>query len=322
MAIIYIRNQVFPVTPNPVAGDFYLGIDSVSGHLTRQDSLGVVIDLESGATYTDADAINAVNTEILAVGDLFYANGNDKLYVYDAQSSSFKTISKSNLQAIDPDKAFNISSDFIATSSGEFNTFTQGSGATVANVNEETNLRRDCGISRLRSGTTLSSRAGIGLISITAFGLTNFAMQFISRVRVDPFPDATDDFEILIGFSNGYSVAGLGADGVHFRHQRVVNGNRWQLVSREGSADLEVLDSGVELDDLDYHRFEIRIPINAAFAQFYIDDVLVGTINAPNIPSSTTRFGAGMKIQKTAGTSNRDLFADYMSVRTLRTSAR
>lgn len=57
---IRVKGVTFPISPNPPAGRFYIGVDDADGHFKKQDSTGAVTDYESGASYTDEDAQDAV----------------------------------------------------------------------------------------------------------------------------------------------------------------------------------------------------------------------------------------------------------------------
>jgi hypothetical protein len=321
--IIWMGETTFPVVPNPPVNQHYLGFDQSDGNLKSQNSAGVVIDYNSGASYSDADAVNAINAEIQAVPSLLLADAEDFLYVYDNATTSFKKIARGDLFLPQIARFFNVQSDFVATSTGEFSAFVTGTGSGVASVNEETALRRDSGISRLRTGSTASGRAAVGVISSNAYAVGLFSLYFETRFRNPILPTLTDDFQSLAGFGDTfYNAAGIGANSLYFRHELTVNGNRWQAVSRLGSVDVEVIDTGVEMLDTDYHYFKIIVPSSGNTALFYIDNALVATINAPNLPTSAVRMGAGLKIQKTAGSTARDINVDLMSVSSRRTSDR
>lgn len=57
---IRVKSLPFPITPNPPAGRYYIGVDSADGHLKKQDSTGAVTDYDSGSVYTDEQAQDAV----------------------------------------------------------------------------------------------------------------------------------------------------------------------------------------------------------------------------------------------------------------------
>lgn len=60
--LIRLKGATFPVTPNPPAGRFYIGVDATDGHFKKQDSTGVVTDYDSGAAFTAEDAQDAVGS--------------------------------------------------------------------------------------------------------------------------------------------------------------------------------------------------------------------------------------------------------------------
>lgn len=60
-----------------------------------------------------------------------------------------------------------------------------------------------------------------------------------------------------------------------------------------------------------YNIFKINVNSNATQAMFYINDVLVATINS-NLPSTQGAFtGIGAKIEKQGGSAQRNMSIDY-----------
>ena len=60
-----------------------------------------------------------------------------------------------------------------------------------------------------------------------------------------------------------------------------------------------------------YNIFKINVNSNATQAMFYINDVLVATINS-NLPSTQGAFtGTGAKIEKQGGSAQRNMSIDY-----------
>lgn len=68
--IIRVQGATFPVTPNPPANKYYLGIDISDGHLKRQDSTGAVTDYDAGSVYTDEQAQDAVGSILIDTTDI------------------------------------------------------------------------------------------------------------------------------------------------------------------------------------------------------------------------------------------------------------
>ncbi len=323
MAVIYVGNVNFPISPNPASGDHYLGLDSAnSNRLTRQDSAGVVKDLESGLSYNDADAVAAMKAEILAASNKPVPAHNDFLYMRDVVGVGFKTATKSQLQQLDPMYFWQVATDFISTVTGDFTAFTSGTAASNQNSTYGQDLTENAlGVTESDTGSTSTGRAGIGLITGLLLRPTWGRLKYRGRHALNALSTLTDTFTLRLGLTDSYLAAGEGTNGLYFRYTDLQNGGRWECVSRAGGVDLIAVDSGVS-PDLDYHTFEVELNALNTAAVFKIDGATVATIVAPNLPAPSNAFGAGFKIEKSVGTSQRNFYSDFIAVELERQTAR
>ncbi len=312
----------FPVTPNPASGTFYVGIDSTDGHLKKQNSSGVVTDYESGSSYTDSDAVDAINTAIIGAVNEPEPQSDDFLYMRDISGSDFNRVTKLNLQKADPDRLFQLHSDFIGTIAGEFTQYIGGTGASVQTGTYGQDATNNAmGVTQVDTGTTAAGRAGLGLVSGAVFRPTLGEFIHCARLALEALSSVTETFVARTGIGDFYTVSGDGTNGLFFKYTDLVNGGRWQAVSRAGGVDLTVVDTGVS-PDLDYHVYEVMLAEDGQTCLFKIDGATVATITAPNLPTIANVMGAGFNILKTIGIVQRNMSCDWMIIRFSRSTAR
>lgn len=324
MGVIYVGTQNFPITPNPPAGDFYLGLNTAnSNHLTKQSSAGALTDYESGAVYADPQAVAAVKADILTLAQKELPAMDDFVMLRDVVGGDYKQATKAGLLKADPDRFYSNSSDFMGTITGDLVASNAGTGASSqSGTYGEDNTERAIGVIQYDTGTTTTGRAGLGAVSTNALAVAQTALRFAARVAMEALSNPTETFVKLIGFGQFYNQAGEGTNGLYFRYTDLQNGGRWEAVSRGGGADLTAIDTGVA-PDLDYHVFEIRVNEAGNLAQFFIDGNEVAQITNPSLlPSAIQRFGYGVQIRKTAGTTQRNADIDWYLIETKRSSVR
>lgn len=313
----------FPVTPNPEANTFYLGFDlNNSGHLSIQNSAGTVIDLQSGSSYSDSDAVDAINTAILASAELVHPSVDDLIYIRDVVNNQYKKMKRINLLKQKVDRFFSLASDFIGTIAGEFTQYISGTGASVQNgTYGQDAINNAIGVTQVDTGTTATGRAGLGTVTGALFSPTLSRIKYVARIALEAVSTVTDTFTARIGLGDFYTLGTDGTNGLFFSYTDLVNGGRWLAVSRVAGVTVNSVDTGISLD-LDYHLFEIVLDESGQQARYYIDDVLVATINAPTLPAINNKMGAGFQIVKSVGVTQRNMSADHMMVELERTSGR
>lgn len=318
MAVIYVGTRAFPITPNPQAGDHYLGLDTAnSNRLTRQDSAGVVKDLESGLSYTDADAVNAIKTEIRTVASIGVRNISlaDQVYIRNVSTDTFFKARVRDIQRTNPDQYSQVFDDFIGGSATSvFSSFVSGTGAShqVGTYGQDlTELA--IGVLQSDTGTTATGRAGLGTVSGLVFRAGAARIVYQARHALEQLSTITDTFVFRCGLTDNFTTAAEGTNGLYFRYTDLQNGGRFEAVSRVANTEIQAVDTGFA-PDLDYHIYEVELSLDGQQANFYIDDVLVATINAPNLPGGGNPFGAGWKIEKTVGATQRNMDTDWVRV--------
>jgi hypothetical protein len=248
---------------------------------------------------------------------------DDFVMLRDVVGGDYKQATKAGLLKADPDRFYSNSSDFMGTITGDLVASNAGTGASSqSGTYGEDNTERAIGVIQYDTGTTTTGRAGLGAVSTNALAVAQTALRFAARVAMEALSNPTETFVKLIGFGQFYNQAGEGTNGLYFRYTDLQNGGRWEAVSRGGGADLTAIDTGVA-PDLDYHVFEIRVNEAGNLAQFFIDGNEVAQITNPSLlPSAIQRFGYGVQIRKTAGTTQRNADIDWYLIETKRSSVR
>jgi hypothetical protein len=326
MAVIYVGTRAFPITPNPQPGDHYFGMDTAnSNRITRQDSNGVVKDLESGLSYTDADAVLAIQNETrnatqIGIRDVALA---DEVYLLNVASDSFFKARIRDLQRTNPDQYSQVFDDFIGGSATSvFTSFVAGTGSSHQTGTYGQDLTElAIGVLQSDTGTTATGRAGLGTVSGLVFRAGAARIVYQARHALEQISTLTETFVFRCGLTDNFTTSGEGTNGMYFRYTDLQNGGRFQAVSRVAGVEIQAVDTGFA-PDLDYHIYEVELAENGQTCRFYIDDSLVATINAPNLPGGGNPFGAGWKIEKTVGTGQRNMDTDWARVAIERLSGR
>jgi hypothetical protein len=207
-------------------------------------------------------------------------------------------------------------SDFTQSTLGDLVASVTGTGASAQagtyGINSSENAQ---GVLQVDTGTTAAGRAGVGSTSINhMWNRSSQNWYFGARLALEALSAAAiDSFTVRAGFGNTMPIAaGDSINGAYFRYNDAVNGGRWECVTVKANA-LSAADSGV-VADINYSVFEIDMADTSI--RFYINGVLVheqtDALHIPVLPSET--FGFGWKIEKSAGTNQRNVSADWYYV--------
>lgn len=202
----------------------------------------------------------------------------------------------------------------MGTSSGGWVESVSGTGADVAISSTGVNSTEKCvGVIALDCGTTTTGRSGLTKGNLThLFGQgTEFRVTF--RAALSALSDGTDTYTVMIGFTDGAGGSGTtGTDGAFFRYSSTNNAGEWEFITiNNGTTTGTVFDTNVAPTATVNQKFEIRVNAAGTSVTAYIDDTLVATSTA-NIPTGSGRLtGIGAKIEKSAGTTSRQLLMDY-----------
>jgi hypothetical protein len=175
------------------------------------------------------------------------------------------------------------------------------------------------GVYSLATGTTDTGRAAIRS-SGNVILLSRPYVELSMRVLINQFSTVSEEFSFSVGFNNNINGATLNAvDGAWFRYHRLVDGDFWAcLTASESNADptsptntTKTVTAVAPARSSTSERYQVlTIRILAGSVQFLIDGVVVAT-HTTHLPIVGTT-GFGLRIFKSAGTTSRLAYIDWM----------
>jgi hypothetical protein len=185
-----------------------------------------------------------------------------------------------------------------------------GTGAIAANANA---LSGDntFGVLSLLTGSTATGRTATHL-NLTGILFGNGSIEFESRVIIPVLANGTNNYIFYIGFFD-QNAAGDAVDGVYFQYSFSISSTNWILKTSNNSVRTQVISTAPIVANT-WQRLRIVVNATGTQANYYVNDVLAGTITT-NIPTVDGRQTAiAMKIEKTAGINSRNVDIDYVRV--------
>ncbi len=185
-----------------------------------------------------------------------------------------------------------------------------GTGAYVgATSMAGQNLRP--GIAQFQTGTTTTGYAALLLdnVSLGNFQFGAGVYTYETDIRLEDLSDGTETYTIYIGFIDKNTT--LPTDGAYFKYTDVGGGSatpNWYMSCSAASTRTET-DTGTAVAADTWIRLKIVVNADASSVEFFINGVSAGTVTT-NIPTAYT--DAGMIIIKSAGTTNRKMYSDWV----------
>lgn len=174
----------------------------------------------------------------------------------------------------------------------------------------------------LTVGTTSTGRASVYRSHAAILLGSCGALEWETRFTVGAASTATDEFVVVIGLGDQFTASAEPTHGAYFAYRRAVDGDFWVCVTRDNSSETKTVTSVVPADYSTLHRFQIAINEAGTSVVFSIDGTVVAT-HTTNIPTAAgRRVGMGLKVYKTAGTTQRWIYADWVRFKATRSSAR
>jgi hypothetical protein len=293
-------------------GDFYL--DSANGDYYLKTGVATWTSQGSFQNFIDISSLNALTGTTL--------DSLDELFIQDVSVPEKKKItveefSRRRLTS----RIVTVQEDFLATVSNilHLDATSSGTGASVQTGTYGIDgTEKAIGVWELDTGTTAAGRAMFhNAVASIMFGICQIYQQW--RAAINNLSTLAERFTIRIGFSDT-TAAGEAVDGAYFRYRDDVNSGRWECVTRSNSVET-VTDSGITVDT-QYHDYDIEINDTATSVVFKIDGAIVATI-LTNIPTGSARLtGSMIKIEKSLGITQRNLYVDYFSMQFIFTGDR
>lgn len=201
--------------------------------------------------------------------------------------------------------------DFVGYANSNFGIWAvinSGTGATcVTSPSNMDNTR--IGMAITTTGTTNSGYAGIRT-NIQAFEFGAGVYTFETQIKLSALSNSTETYTVYVGF--GDTNTGDQNDGVYFKYSDVGGETptpNWYKCSAVGGS-RTATSTGVAATT-DWVKLKIVINADATSAEYFIDGVSVGVVTT-NLPGTAAQTGALIEIIKSAGTTARTFFSDWV----------
>lgn len=204
----------------------------------------------------------------------------------------------------------------FTTATGSLSVIRVVSG-TGTNVVQVSTYAGALGAARAGTGTDTTGRAALGSNGTNQFEPAIGRLVYRTKCALPNLSDGTETYTSYIGFSDSY--AGAATDGMYFRYTHGTNSGKWEAVCAGGSTET-VVDTGIAAAAATWQTFEIDCNSGATSVVFKINGATVATIATANIPSAGEAFSYMNNIVKSAGTTERYLYCDYIELLVVPTS--
>ena len=201
-----------------------------------------------------------------------------------------------------------IESECNATGNLVFNS--SGTGATVTYTTAGLHDANRFGIANQQTGTTTTGRCALGSGTIEQVVFGTGIVKFCAVVRIPTLSTAAETFLVQCGFHD--NLSGSPVDGLYFEYVHSVNAGDWTTYVYNNSGTIGGFDTNVAVVVGNWYRLEIEVNAAATQAVFSINGTVVQTFTGTIPTGDARRTGFMSSIRKTAGTTNRSLYADYI----------
>ncbi len=272
---------------------------SASRNFTFPDVSGSLLVGGANISFTGNNAFSGANTH---AGDETFSG--DEIFSGDVKFSGTSNIT--NIR-----KFYYEKDDFwrspASTPTGPFGFITIGSG-TGNGTGRTAGSPTTPGQTSWSTGTDTNGYCGF-LSDPTTVTFGGGVWIFECDHAMSAISDGTNRFVTEFGFID--AISGGSTNCVSFRQKDDINSGKWQLVARTNSVETVTNTSIAVGAPNGTHK--IVVAADGSSAEFFINDASVGTVTS-NIPTSTYSTGIGGRIEKSAGTSNRSFFVDYVQI--------
>lgn len=245
---------------------------------------------------------------------VFLVPGASVGLIYDGTSARWEAINSSG--GIGFGAFFDFFEDFTG-SLGACGTAVSGTGASAQiGTYLQNSTERPIGIWQIDTGTTATGKAQIGAAQASAIGAGYGAAIYLTRIAVEALSSGTERFQIFAGFHDAQAGTNV-TDGVYWVYRDDVSG-AWQGATAAAASRTETGAAGPTVGT-NYIWLGIYVdPTWARATFFYSEDsvnwTIAGELTA-TMPSGTQYMGIGNTINKTVGTTQRNLANDLIAWR-------
>jgi hypothetical protein len=169
----------------------------------------------------------------------------------------------------------------------------------------------------LKTGASATGFQGVGAIADNAILLgNNDYWRHESAVRIPSATSALSTsaqrYTVRAGFQE--NTTGDGLDGCFFKYSDNVNSGKWQGLCEGSNPSISLCDTGTTVAVNTWYRLTVVVNAAGTSADFRINGVSTCTIttNIPTVSTKPTSFGVSM--EKTIGTTNREIQLDYQEI--------
>lgn len=218
----------------------------------------------------------------------------------------------------DPDTYYIETDDFNGYLEAGWNGAANGAGATQAVSTYGVDFIENAfGVYQVQSGTSSTGMASI-YKNPMLLGRNSIVEKW--RFALENLGTAGEDYTARVGMFDECNTTSAPNNGVFFRYQYNVNGGNWQCVARSNGGAEVVANSSIPAT-VTFQQLTIRIDESGGRAEFFIDGASAGILTS-GIPISGPYVYPCMKIQKSAGNTNRNLHVDWRTIKITRVGAR
>lgn len=211
---------------------------------------------------------------------------------------------------------FDVFEDFLGTT-GAFGSVVSGTGASAqAGTYLQNTTEKPIGVWQIDTGTTATGRAHLGALSNAAIAPGWGPAVYLSRIAVEALSNATDRYQIFNGFHDAVGGTNV-TDGIYWVYRDDVSA-AWQAGVAAASVRVENFAAGPTVDT-NYIWLGIYVDPTWARAVFFYStnsvDWIIAGARTTGLPTTAQFFGLGATINKTVGTTQRNLSVDVMAYR-------
>lgn len=202
-----------------------------------------------------------------------------------------------------------------------WNSGTSGTGSARTTASAFSAAENTVGMVVCATGTTTTGRAANYDGDESLWFANGWTWMLETRACVETLADATNDYAVYLGFCDNNATAGEPNDGAYFKYVRSVTGTFW-VATTANNGTRTATTTAVAPSNLVMQVFRIDVNEAGDSVEFRIDGTLVAT-HTSNIPTASGRStGIGQKIQKSAGTTSRNMYVDYIHLQGSRSTDR
>jgi hypothetical protein len=243
---------------------------------------------------------------------LFLLPDTTATFVYDATDSRWELVSTTGICRVQDFLDFE---DF-AGSIGRMGSAVNGTGTSVqVSTYLQNTTEKPLGIWQADTGTTAAGRAHIGAGQATYCAAGYGQAFFLTRLAVEALSDGTETYQIFAGWHDAVGATNV-TDGVYWCY-RHTGSTAWQAAVAAAASRTETGIAAGPTVDTNYIWLGIHMNAgwtraNYVYSQDSATWTLAGT-RTTGLPSGTQYMGMGCTINKTAGTTQRNLSVDLIA---------